>query len=504
MSQLPLSSQIEHIVVVMFENRSFDNMLGDLYPASDTYDGLTGNEVNPVHPADLHSKVEKVWKAKPGIDAMIMPFPDPNEEFVDMTKQLFGTEWESALGPNTTITPAMNGFVWNYLTAKPTGCVDPKGKHIMQYYASGPDGNIPVTSALAAAYTVSDRWFGSGPVQTFPNRVFNHCATPGTYRKDLFGDTYAYLNDTDYKDLIVFGDGVDEPSVFSTLDAALPGPTNWKVYYEDAAEIVGKPMGILSALLVKYVHEVYKAENQNQVMPFSQFAADVAGDTLPLYSFIEPRYFEDSPNRSQSNHPGNAIAPWDFDTDPMAISVCDGEAFLAQIYNTLCSNQAVFDKTLLVVIYDEHGGVYDHVPPPPAPSPFASGQVQGFDYSRYGPRIPCLLINPYVNRADGVAFRPPATGNPFDHTTIIQTVIQQFLPPSQWTTLTNRDANTPVLANLIDPTNTPIPNVTLPTLSCPVPPTYICVPDGSLSSRQKLVQAILQARGKGGEAPTEG
>lgn len=483
----PLTSQIEHIVVVMFENRSFDNMLGGLYPSSATFDGLTGNETNPLNPCSSSSSSVQVWQGSSGIDTMIMPFPDPNEDFADMTRQLFGCDWANATGASASITPTMDGFVWNYLTAPAVGGVSPSAADIMQYYVGGPDGNIPVTSALAAAYTVSDRWFASGPVQTFPNRVFNHCGTPGA---DLFHS--AYLNDSDYALVIKFGGGVDAPSVFSTLDQALPSKVNWKIYYQDEAEVYGVPGGILSALLVKYVRDVYKTENQTQVVQYApQFANDVANDTLPPYSFIEPRYFSAPEGRSQSNHPGNAIETHT-SGNPMAISVCDGEAFLADIYNTLASNQAVFNKTLLVVIYDEHGGLYDHVPPPAAPSPFGSGAVKGFDYSRYGVRVPCLLINPYVNRADGVAYRPPSPGNPFDHTTIIKTVFQQFL--SNPGSLTNRDANAPALANLINPKNTPIPNVTLPALTCPIPPTFSGGSSNVLSPRQKLMQSIANAR----------
>ncbi len=490
----PLTSQIEHIVVVMFENRSFDNLLGGLYPPSGTFDGLTGSETNPIDPSNPASGSVQVWQGAPGIDAMIMPFPDPNEDFDDMTRQLFGCDSARATGANSSITPTMDGFVWNYLTAKSMGGVAPTAADIMQYYAPGSGGNIPVTSALAAAYTVSDRWFASGPVQTFANRVFNHCGTPGT---SLFKS--AYLNDLDYVFVIKLHGGVGDPSVFSTLDAALPGQINWKIYYQDAAEVFGLPGGILSALLVKYVRDVYEADNQTRVVQYATFATDVANDTLPPYSFIEPRYFEAAGQRSQSNHPGNAIAPGTT-ANPMAISVCDGEAFLADIYNTLISNPAVFDKTLLVVIYDEHGGLYDHVPPPPAPSPFAHGTVEGFDYSRYGVRVPCLLINPYVNRADGVAYRPPSPGNPFDHTTIIKTVIQQFLPGDQWVNLRPRDASAPVLANLINPGNAPIPNVVLPALACPIPPTFIGGLDEAPTSRQRLMQAIAETDPQNGKS----
>lgn len=494
MTQQPLTSQIEHIVVVMFENRSFDNLLGGLYPSSANFDGLTGSETNPMNPYSPGSDSVQVWQGSSGIDTMIMPFPDPNESFIDMTQQLFGCDWANATGASTSITPTMDGFVWNYLTAPALGGMSPSALDIMQYYAGGQNGNIPVTSALAAAYTVSDRWFASGPVQTFANRIFNHCATPGVRKS---GE--AYLNDDDYKDDIVFFGGVDSASVFSTLDDALPGKINWKIYYQDAAEIAGYPAGILSALLVKYVRDVYKHDNWSQVVQYTQFELDVANNKLPPYSFIEPRYFAASDGRAESNHPGNAIEPGT-SGNPTAISVCDGEVFLADIYNTLSANPNVFDKTLLVVIYDEHGGLYDHVPPPAAPSPFAAGTVKGFDYSRYGVRVPCLLINPYVNRANGFAFRPPSPGNPFDHTTIIKTVIQQFLPSGQQPTLTNRDANAPVLVNLINPGNNRIPDVTFPALACPAPPTFFGSSDQVLSSRQKLMQAIIKARQEGDTA----
>jgi len=480
----PLTSQIEHIVVVMLENRSFDNLLGGLYPPSAAFDGLTGSETNPIDPSDPKSATVKVWQGPPGIDTMITPFPDPNEDFDDMTRQLFG---RNGVDPNTSSVPTMDGFAWNYLNAKPTGGVAPQAADIMQYYAPGPGGNIPVTSALASAYTFSDRWFASGPVQTFANRVFNHCGTPGTSLFDA-----PYLNDPDYVFVIALHGGVGDPSVFSTLDAARRGQVNWKIYYQDEAKTFGFPGGILSALLVKYVRDVHKSDNQTRVVQYEQFAKDVAGDALAPYSFIEPRYFEASDGRSQSNHPGNAIAPGTT-ADPKAISICDGETFLAGIYNTLSAHPNVFDKTLLVVIYDEHGGLYDHVPPPAAPSPFKSGTVKGFDYSRYGVRVPCLLINPYVNRADGVAFRPPSPGNPFDHTTIIRTVIEQFLPSDQWTSLTARDANAPVLANLIDPSNPRIPDVTLPSFTCPVPPTFPDRASQAPSSRDKVMRAIAEA-----------
>jgi phospholipase C len=118
-----------------------------------------------------------VWQGPTTHNTMIMPYPDPGELFSDMHQQISGS---ANAGQET-----MQGFVANYLKqdASPDG-VSPVARNIMQYYVPGPTGNIPITSALASAYAVSDVWFASGPVQTLANRIFAHCATPTTYYLD--------------------------------------------------------------------------------------------------------------------------------------------------------------------------------------------------------------------------------------------------------------------------------------------------------------------------------
>src|SRR5690348_4961249 len=97
--------QIDHFVVLMLENRSFDNLFGGLYPERPDFEGLTGNEVNP----DGLAGDVKVW-TKRGLDPanMWLPKPDPGELFVDINEQLFGD------GPFSG-TPSMRGFTTNYM-----------------------------------------------------------------------------------------------------------------------------------------------------------------------------------------------------------------------------------------------------------------------------------------------------------------------------------------------------------------------------------------------------
>ena len=155
---------------------------------------------------------------------------------------------------------------------------------------------------------------------------------------------------------------------------------------------------------------------------------------------------------------------------------------------------------LLIVTYDEHGGLFDHIAPPAAASPFESGEVTGFDYTRYGVRVPALFIHPYVQRnqqGDGLGiFRPPQ-GTVFDHTSIISTLIAQFGLSGP---LTLRDYTAPTLAGLIDPTQTvnSFSPAQLPDINtCPTPPVAQIAPDAAIPQQEPpphtLAAVIKQA-----------
>ncbi len=481
----PILPNIEHVVVLMFENRSFDNMLGGLYPgkSQQEYDGLTGNESNPLHPHVPSSERVKVWQGKYGLDTMTMPYPDPGELFVDMNEQIFGAD----TGP-----PYMEGFVWNYLKqpAAPHG-PRPDAKNIMQYYAPGPDGNIPVTSALARAYAVSDRWFASGPVQTLANRIFAHCATPSRYR-GADNKWRAVIDNTDITSRHIDPDGaVHQKTVFQLLaaQAAAPGwpwpkRQSWKVYYHDWP---------LSAF-IKYVDDHWDILYGGHVYRFKhpwveKWAGDFFYDVrhgLPTYSFIEPRYTDYLGGRPNSNHPGGST----INELPPPISVCDGELLLREVYETLYNApNNLFEKTLLIVTYDEHGGLYDHVFPPRAVSPFGPGEVEGFDYSRYGVRVPAIFINPYIQ--PGTIFRPPGA-TPFDHTSIISTLRAQFGLAGG--PLTPRDDSAPTLRGLIDPQSprNPFSPAQLPAPKCPQPATARQADEPGAEPRSGSVAAAIK------------
>jgi phospholipase C len=453
----PLGDDIHHIVVLMFENRSFDNVFGSLYPhkTQEEFDGLTGKEWNAVDPSAGNPERIYVWT---DVDkgAGTMPYPDPGESFADMNEQILRPV--SAAG-------GMAGFVANYIEQEPGIPYGnkPVAQDIMHYYG---DSGLPVSRRLARQFAVSDRWFASGPTQTLPNRTFFLCGSPGVY------EGRARVNNSDFRGWTSDPYGsVELKSICELLDESFPdgsaaqratdAPLNWKVYYHEApiSTVVDYlyQLGEKGPNLTSYDYSDYGKDHwfkSNTVTP--TFAEDVKADRLPKFAIIEPRYVGNylavntqyPPN---DNHPGGSLINYrnpsgNYLAPP--VDVAYGEALLYDVFSTLQQNPGVFAKTLLIVTYDEHGGLYDHVAPGGAVSPYSPPLPNGFDYSRYGVRVPTFFVNPRI--PPSTILRPQGDSQyPFDHTSIIRTVREQFpngdtpLPP-----LTPRDRDAPAIRNL--------------------------------------------------------
>jgi phospholipase C len=418
---------IEHVILLMFENRSFDNMLGAFYPGTQDGGGVPSGWSNPWpgNPDVL------AWQAQTGGPALDMPYPDPNELYANMSVQINGNGYG-----------AMKGFVIDYATVANSSPPD-----IMQYYTGE---NVPVTSALAMAYAASDRYFASGPVQTWPNRLFSLCGTPGYDPRTRL----AYLNNTEYPEYPFIDGQFNWPTIFEQLDNA---GASWKVYFEDEVPICA---------ILNYVWENWDwLECGGNVFPFENdpldcgrtFFDDVMNDTLPAFSLIEPRYqmysFEGDVAPT-SNHPGSSSP---IDNSGVPINISCGEQMLAKVFQALAANSALFEKTLLIVTYDEHGGLFDHVLPPAAVSPFQPGSVTNFNYDVYGVRVPALFINPYVQPG----LFPPPPDMAFDHTSILATLRDQFGLSGS---LSPRVDQAPTFTGLVDNSLQPIiaPSIPLP------------------------------------------
>ena len=331
-----MADQIEHIIVLMMENSSFDRMLG----------GIPG--VDGIDPADLRTNPDYPDGApvaqEPTITRNIPD--DPEHELDDVIDQIDG--------PCT-------GFVRDFAQHYPCSGIQERSE-IMAFYARG---TLPVLHALAENYAVCDRWFSSLPGPTWPNRFFVHSGTSLGHVKMPNGIFQPNLH------------LYDQPTVYQRLSER---SVDWAVYYGDFPQSL--------VMTQQWAHP-------DRYYHMDQFLEAAAGDAalFPQYAFIEPSYFGAAQN---DQHPPS--------------DVFAGEVLIAQVYNALRSNADLWRKTLLVILYDEHGGFYDHVLPPSAVPP--DQHTSEFAFDRYGVRVPAILISPWISQQ--------AIHDVFDHTSLLK------------------------------------------------------------------------------------
>lgn len=363
----PGLDNLKHIVVLMMENRSFDHMLGSLKAVDARIDGLTGNESNP-DTTGAQVKVAPLAEFQSQLD------PDPDHHFPAVDLQIFGGDTSPNRAAN------MQGFVKSYFNQQHD--VSHSGK-IMYYF---PKEKLPVLTTLATEFAVFNGWFSSIPGPTICNRAFAHYGTSfGQVSMDLF-----YVKEP-YK------------SVYERLIAANPAHTA-KIYYYDQSS---STMEIVNLL-----------QHQPQLFgTYDQFLADCKSGTLPDYCFVEPNY---------NDHDGDIGELIASDQHPDH-NVQAGELFIASVYNAIKQNPTLWQNTALLIVYDEHGGIYDHVPPPAClPDGFvASGSDTGtgaeFKFDRLGVRVPAILVSPWVPKGTVVS------GRIFEHSSIPATATKFFL-----------------------------------------------------------------------------
>jgi phospholipase C len=410
-------SSISHIVVLMLENRSFDHMLGFLYadsgnvsPIGQPFDGLTGNESNP----DAKGRPVSVYKITPSSkNPYFMPGADPGEGYSATNNQLFG----DASAPTPPVA-SNRGFVTDFAytlgwQSKSTGWSILPGTvaaNIMGVYT--PE-MLPVLSGLARGYAVCDQWFASAPTETLPNRAFVSAATSQGHMDDT---TKTYTC----------------PTIFGSLTSQ---NLDWMIYGYDVP-----PLTRLN------FPDTTSASNEHFGL-FKDFLQAAASGTLPPYAFLEPSW--DAAGNSQ--HPNYNVAL--------------GEQLIHDVYYAV-RNGPGWNDTLLIITYDEHGGCFDHVPPPlGAVPPDSSAGEYGFDFRRFGVRVPTILISPRI--AAGTVFRVPAGAMPLDHTSILKTVEQRW----QLSALSARDAAAEhvgsVLTLTTPRTDDPLQGVIVPTVATP-------------------------------------
>jgi phospholipase C len=335
----PGKSGIDHVIVVMMENRSFDHFTGWVPGADGRQSGLRF--------VDRYGLPHSTWHLR---DYQGCAHPDPDHSYEGGRIEFNRGKCDGWLraGEN-------DPFAIGYYTAS----------------------DLDFWRQAAPDWTVCDRYFAATMAETYPNRFYQHAAR-----------TDRIHNSTTISTL---------PTIWDRLeDAHLRG----RYYFSDIpfTALWGPKYLPISA-------------------PFPEFLADCASGNLPEVAFVDPRFVDEEGGTSGDDHPHGDVR--------------SGEAFLAQVYNAVVTGPA-WERTLLVVNYDEWGGFYDHVPPQRAPDADQANALRGF-------RVPALVVSPRARRgavAHGV----------YDHTSVLRTIEWRWgLPP-----LTPRDAHARNLAEVLD------------------------------------------------------
>ena len=357
--------KLQHIVVLMMENRSFDHMLGSLTAVNPKIDGVTPDLSNP----DANGNPVK---AQPLAEFQAQLQPDPDHHFPAVDLQIFGGDTSPTRVAN------MQGFVKSYFNQQR----DLKHSQKIMYYFAQKD--LPVLTTLALEFAVFNRWFASIPGPTICNRAFAHYGT-SFGRVDM---NLLYINEP-FK------------SIYNRLIDATPKHTS-KLYYYDTAS---STMEITN--LLQHQPELFGT--------YPQFLDDCAKGNLPDYSFVEPNYSDHETDSGEEiandQHPDH--------------NVQHGEIFIASIYQAI-KNSPLWPNTALLIVYDEHGGIFDHVVPPACPkdqftaSANDTGTGMPFAFDRLGVRVPAILVSPWIQKGTIV-------DRVFDHASIPATVTKFFL-----------------------------------------------------------------------------
>jgi phospholipase C len=360
----PSLPEIEHIVVLIMENHSFDNLLGMVphqVPGRRFLDGLKLRQGRPVNAnPDINGNPVRAQHASSPCQLRGVP-----RQSWDASHQA----WDNG---------ANDGFV------KASGPV------AMRFWD---ERDIPVTYSLARYFPIGERHFASVLGQTFPNRAYFFAGTSsGTIDDTLNPGPPA------------------NGTIFDRLDAH---HIDWAVYYDSAN-------GSYPSLLLVHADTPPRAP---RIRTFDRFLSDVAAGRLPQFTFLDPDYTTTS------------------EENPQDIQV--GERYIAQVVHALTQAKS-WKHTALFITYDEHGGYYDHVPPPPAIVPDAiPPQLSATDtpgaFDRYGFRVPMIVVSPWA--------RPRYVSRVVqDHTSMTAFIERKWNLPA----MTFRDANARPMTDYFD------------------------------------------------------
>jgi phospholipase C len=362
--------QVDHIVVLMMENRSFDHMLGYLRLSGrrPELDGLLPGMANTFH--DTSGKF-------PAYDGLSFPV----HELLDTRMRKTQDPPHGGASVDTQLANDNGGFVQAYMDER-GGPTEVHPSDVMGYHT---DRHLPVYDHLSEKFCVCDRWFSSVGGATFPNRLYSVAGRAAGSRDNASPPIY------------------DVDSFVRHLDDA---HASWAWFVHDVTPIL---WALDNGYPFHHLLDEHIAWFDGHCRPphfGDTFVQRAAAGKLPAVSWIDPSFAD--------LHTGlmRLISPPSNDDHPPA-DVAAGQALVLKIYDALASSPK-WDRTLFVITYDEHGGFYDHVPPPLDPPDDDPGT-----FARYGVRVPTLVVSPWVGRRS-------FSHEVYDHTSVIKTVLLRF------------------------------------------------------------------------------
>jgi len=456
----PIMPQIEHVVVLMLENRGFDHVMGWLYeqdqpkvnlpsanvPANQqglpnfigldprslaaqrlSLEALTNKLTEPSDDGEVLKTLAAVAPRR-GARSPSTPNHNPGEFYQHILAHLFDYPYEQI----PSFDPAritQRGYLADYYREGFAGyqlddAVVEKVSEIMDTYL--PE-QLPILNGLARHYAVSDLWFCSVPSQTNTNRAFLAAGTArGMVKNGFYGKNsyYAWLNSDTLP--------ADTRTVFDVLEETGHGD-QWMYFWHSS----WPPTKLGENQYTRIMFPQLAADRYDgQFAKMDEFYERAAAGTLPAVSFIEPEWGGGKTLDSLAQLNGNDYHP--------VSDTTKGEDFVLQVYRSLATGPA-WNKTLFLITFDENGGTYDHIPPPKAqasdvdkaPQGYKNNDLDshtrtqfGFKFDLYGVRIPTLAISPWI--APQTVFRSP-TAVPYDHTSVNATILSWLgVPADRW------------------------------------------------------------------------
>lgn len=445
---------IEHIFVLMLENRSFDHLLA--------FSGIEG--ITHARPNDANDYGGTDYTVGAAGAPWTMP-SDPGHEFSDVLIQLCGPTVQHDPWTPYPTTIDNSGFVASYATSstesEPGAPAPPPLADIGEImHCFDTPNQLPVLYQLATEFAVCDHWFSSLPGPTWPNRLFLHGASSGGWTNSPSSEQLqGWYEKTE---LFTLPNG----SIFDRLTAAgLP----WRIYADqDGPKYGGVPM-------VAALADVAYGRN---TLDFATFGRDVSsGGYDAAYTFIEPNYGDVVHGAfagGSSQHPTDGVTR--------------GEALIKATYEAI-RQSPLWERSLLILTWDEHGGFYDSVAPPAARPPEDGSPKDptinsgGFLFDRLGVRVPALVVSPLIPRGS-------VDSTVYEHSSVPATIERQFgLAP-----MTKRDAAASdllALCTLKSPRTDCPASLTSPAPTPPQPPSRRPDPDRVVTHPAALLRMAV-------------